>query len=144
MNLKGNAAHQQRNQWANPPVQGLSEGKIFVWHCLKGSCEKHMKKAPYKITWENLAPPYKDYEYFSGCEQFPFNPKTKEFSMMNVWWLIEAATLSYAEEEYARKLFQKAGFPEVRYFTDKSTAPSSRSLYPCRQIKVYRQQRENS
>ena len=80
-----------------------------------------MKKQLYDITWGNIAPPYKDYEYFSGCEHFPYDPKTKEFSMVNAWWLIEAATLSYAEEEYARGLFQKAGFFEVRYFTDKST-----------------------
>ena len=80
-----------------------------------------MKKKPYEITLQNIAPPYEDYEYFTGCEGFPFDPKTQEFSMVNAWWLIEAATLSYAEEEYARGLFQKAGFLDVRYFTEKST-----------------------
>nr|ABE69172.1 probable lipase [uncultured bacterium pFosLip] len=80
-----------------------------------------IKKELYEITWENIAPPYKDYEYFTGRENYPFDFNTKEFSIANAWWLIEAATLVYAEEEYARVLFQKAGFPEVRYFTDKST-----------------------
>ena len=80
-----------------------------------------MKKQLYEVTWKNIAPPYKDYAYFSGCEQFPFDPKAKKFSMVNAWWLIEAATLSYAEPEYARGLFQKAGFSEVKYFTGKST-----------------------
>ncbi len=80
-----------------------------------------MKKPPYEVTWENIAPPYRDYEYFSRCEDNPFYPVTKEFSMVNAWWLIEISTLAYAEEEYAYEVFQKAGFSEVRYFTGKST-----------------------
>ena len=80
-----------------------------------------MKKPLYEVAWENIAPPYEDYEYFDRCEYYPFDPLTKEFSMVNAWWMIEIATLVYAEEEYANEVFQKAGFSEVKYFTGEST-----------------------
>ncbi len=80
-----------------------------------------MKKPLYEVTWENIAPPYKDYEYFNRFELYPFDPSQNEFNIVNAWWLIEIATLVYDEEEYANEAFQKAGFSEARYFTGKST-----------------------
>ncbi len=80
-----------------------------------------MQKPLYEVTWGNIAPPYRDYEYFKKCEYYPFDPQIKEFSMVNAWWLIEIATLAYAEEEFAYEISKKAGFSEVRYFTGKST-----------------------
>ncbi len=78
------------------------------------------KKIP-DVTWKNIAPPYMDYEYFQGCKEYPFRYEAGGFDMVNAWWLIEAATLSYAEEDFARERFRSAGFDEVRFFSGDST-----------------------
>jgi hypothetical protein len=41
--------------------------------------------------------------------------------MVNAWWLIEASTLAYAEEDFVRPRFQKAGFTEVKFFSGNGT-----------------------
>ena len=80
------------------------------------------KKNLCETTSNNLAPPYLDYEYFKDCVQLPFRYKSNIFDMVNAWWLIEAATLVYADREFATKNFkQKAGFKEVEYFDGKTT-----------------------
>jgi len=79
------------------------------------------KKDLPEITWENLAPPYKDYEYFRDCENYPFRYNSNVFDIVNAWWLIEAATLVYAEENFVRENFEKAGLKEVEFFGGKST-----------------------
>jgi predicted lipase len=43
------------------------------------------------------------------------------FDMVNAWWLIEACTLSYSEADFVRPRLQKAGLPEVKFFTGEST-----------------------
>ena len=73
------------------------------------------------VTWENIKPPYYEYPYFQGYEHYPFRPKDESFDAVNAWWLSEAATLVYAEEEFVTPQFQRVGFPEVRYFDGKST-----------------------
>jgi hypothetical protein len=81
-----------------------------------------MKKKLVEITVDNLAPPYKDYEYFKDCDQLPFRYKANIFDMVNAWWLIEASTLVYAEPDFVIEKFQKnAGFTEVKFFEDKIT-----------------------
>ena len=81
-----------------------------------------MKKKLVEITVDNLAPPYKDYEYFKDCDQLPFRYQANIFDMVNAWWLIEASTLVYAEPDFVSKKFQKnAGFTEVKFFEDKIT-----------------------
>jgi pimeloyl-ACP methyl ester carboxylesterase len=80
------------------------------------------KKDLFKITLENLAPPYLDYEYFKNSDQLPFRYTSNVFDMVNAWWLIEAATLVYAETEFVIEKFkQNAGLPEVKLFKGKST-----------------------
>ncbi len=80
------------------------------------------KKDLYKITLKNMAPPYLDYEYFKNCDQLPFRYNSNVFDMVNAWWLIEAATLVYAEIEFIIEKFkQTAGLPEVKLFEGKST-----------------------
>jgi pimeloyl-ACP methyl ester carboxylesterase len=79
------------------------------------------KKELYKVTWENIAPPYKDYEYFMHCENYPFPHNAVTFNLVNAWWLIEAATLVYAEEDFVRDRFLKANLKEVRYFSGEKT-----------------------
>jgi triacylglycerol lipase len=80
------------------------------------------RKALYEITLKNLAPPYLDYAYFKNSAQLPFRYTASAFDMVNAWWLIEAATLVYAEKEFVTENFEKnAGLPEVKYFSGKST-----------------------
>lgn len=83
--------------------------------------KQSMKKKLYKVTWENIAPPYKDYEYFKYCDNYPFPYNAFTFNLINAWWLIEAATLVYAEEDFVRDRFLKAKLPEVKYLSGEST-----------------------
>jgi hypothetical protein len=80
------------------------------------------KKKLYDTTLDNLAPPYLDYEYFKDCTQLPFRYESNIFDIVNAWWLIEAATLVYADKEFATEKFkQNAGFQTVEYFEGKAT-----------------------
>lgn len=74
-----------------------------------------------EITLENLSPPYKDYEYFKDHENHLFRHHAKSFDLTNCWWLAEASTLVYAGEPFVRTRFQKAGLPQVRFFSGSST-----------------------
>jgi hypothetical protein len=78
------------------------------------------KEVP-EITFKNLTPPYLDYDYFQGHDTFPFQYNATAFSLVNAWWLAEASTLVYAEENFARSQFGKAGLPDVRFFKKLST-----------------------
>jgi len=82
---------------------------------------KPKRKDLFKVTWDNIAPPYNDYEYFKDCHLYPFQYDSDSFSLSNAWWLIESATLSYCDESFASERFKRAGFSCVKYFTDKST-----------------------
>jgi hypothetical protein len=86
---------------------------------------QHQKRDPRAvlpvISLNTIAPPYLDYAYFQGRETYPFRPQATGFDLVNAWWLIEASTLAYAGEDFARGKFQEAGFPEVAFFTGDST-----------------------
>jgi hypothetical protein len=74
-----------------------------------------------EITWQNISPPFKDYRYYDHVEVFPFEHNSKAFSPINAWWLSEAATLIYADEDFVRIRFQKAGMNQVVFFNKDST-----------------------
>ncbi len=81
-----------------------------------------MKKELVAITVDDLAPPYKDYEFFKDGDKLPFRYQANIFDMVNAWWLIEASTLVYAEPDFvAEKFKQNAGFTDVKFFEDKTT-----------------------
>lgn len=80
-----------------------------------------MKRILPCLTWQNFAPPYYQYDYFYEHERYPFHPLSEEFDLANAWWLAEAATLVYADEDFVRSRFAQAGLPEVRYFAGEST-----------------------
>ena len=81
-----------------------------------------VKKDLHELSSDNLAPPYKDYDYFKNCDKLPFRYQANKFEMINAWWMIEAATLVYAEPEFVTEKFkQNAGFQEVEYFSDRVT-----------------------
>ena len=63
------------------------------------------KKEPDEITLDNLAPPYLDYDYFTHADQLPFRYTSHEFDLVNAWWLIGAAALVYADEDFVNEKF---------------------------------------
>jgi triacylglycerol lipase len=81
---------------------------------------EYKKNSPV-ITWENITPPYYDYDYFKHYKLFSFQYKSITFNMINAWWLIEAAALAYAEKNIAALFLKNAGFKNVRYFSGKSS-----------------------
>jgi len=79
------------------------------------------KKEIPKITFKNLSPPYKDYAYFQGRKKYIFQFNATSFNIINAWWLAEASTLVYADEDFVRSRFETAGLPEVEFFENQST-----------------------
>ena len=79
------------------------------------------KKEVPRITFTNLSPPFKDYDYFKGHQEYPFQERATAFNLINAWWLAEISTLVYADEDFVRTRFIQAGLPEVRFFDKQST-----------------------
>ena len=79
------------------------------------------KKEIPKITFENLAPPYKNYNYFRDVNKYGFQFNATSFNLTNAWWLAEVSTLVYASKDFVRSQFRRAGLPEVKYFENNST-----------------------
>lgn len=73
------------------------------------------------ITWRNMAPPFEAHRYFQHGDRFAFEKRAPAFSLVNAWWLSEAALLSYADEEFARPRFAGAGFKDLWFFSGHST-----------------------
>jgi len=73
------------------------------------------------ITWRNMAPPFENHTYFQHHSQVPFQSEPDGFSLVNAWWLSEAALLAYAEEAFAIARFNDAGFDDVRFFSGHAT-----------------------
>jgi hypothetical protein len=73
------------------------------------------------ITLKNLSPPYRDFVYFQGSEEYGFEAQATSFSLINAWWLAEASTLAYADEEFAKSRFKTAGMTAVKFFDKQST-----------------------
>jgi triacylglycerol lipase len=86
-----------------------------------GQTSLPVKKEIPEITLENLSPPFKDYDYFQGGERFPFRFNITSFDGINAWWLAEASTLAYADEDFVRSRFREAGLPEVTFFEKEGT-----------------------
>jgi hypothetical protein len=79
------------------------------------------KKEVPVITFKNLSPPYEDYDYFQGVQEYPFRAMEESFNLINVWWLAEVSTLVYSDPEFVSTQFIKIGLPEVRFFDKQST-----------------------
>ena len=73
------------------------------------------------ITYKNLSPPYEDYDYFQGVQEYPFQAAAASFNLINAWWLAEVSTLVYSDPEFVRTQFNKIGLPEVRFFDKQGT-----------------------
>ena len=86
-----------------------------------GADNRTLRKDVPQITWKNISPPFEDYRYFDNVEKFPFDYKSKSFNPINAWWLAEAATLVYSNEDYVRTRFKEAGLKLVVFLDAKST-----------------------
>lgn len=73
------------------------------------------------VTFQNLFPPYINHDYFKGHEAHAFQFNATSFSLTNAWWLAEAATLVYANENFVRTRFAGAGLSKLVFFDEKST-----------------------
>ncbi len=80
-----------------------------------------VKKDIPRITFKNLSPPFTDYDYFQGYQNYPFQVEATSFDPINAWWLSEASTLVYADEDFVKPRFSQAGLPKVRFFNEQST-----------------------
>ena len=82
---------------------------------------KSAKKEIPRITFKNLSPPYKNYDYLQGYRVYPFEVEATSFSLINAWWLAEISTLVYADEDFVKARFSRAGLPKVKFFDKLST-----------------------
>ena len=92
---------------------------LAAWEVQPGS-QTGKKEVP-AITFKNLSPPYKHYDYFQGAKKYGFQFDATSFTLVNAWWLAEASTLVYADEDFVRSRFRQAGLPEVKFFENQST-----------------------
>jgi hypothetical protein len=70
---------------------------------------------------KTLFPPNLDYNYFEDCQRHPFRYDSQQFELVNAWWLADAALLAYAELDFVRERFMKAGLPKVELFEGAGT-----------------------
>jgi hypothetical protein len=66
---------------------------------------------------QNVLPPNLDRSYFDEAATNPFQPQAPAFEPVNAWWLAETALLTYADEAFARRQFERAGLGEVAFFS---------------------------
>jgi len=78
------------------------------------------KKIP-RITLKNISPPFKNYEYYRDYKKYGFQFNATAFNLINAWWLAEASTLVYADEDFVRAQFRRVGLREVKFFDRQST-----------------------
>jgi hypothetical protein len=50
------------------------------------------------------------YQHFENASANPFQPSPEDFSLVNVWWLGEAALLTYWNPAFAIPIFETGGF----------------------------------
>jgi hypothetical protein len=79
------------------------------------------KKEVPSLKLKELSPPFLQHAYFEHHDLVAFKPDASTFSLANAWWLAEAATLAYADEDFAARRFKAAGLDEVRFFDQRST-----------------------
>ena len=74
-----------------------------------------------KITLKNISPPFIDHDYYRDYKEFAFDFNATSFNLINAWWLAEASTLVYADENFVRRQFTRVGLKEVIFFDQQST-----------------------
>src|SRR5690348_17269137 len=76
--------------------------------------------------------PQTQYIYFEDSENHPFQYYASGFSIVNAWWLADAAMLAYSDVPVAEYWFRKAGFESFEWFRGKTTScyVVTRRVYP--------------
>lgn len=75
-----------------------------------------MKNKPIDSSVPNM-----DYIYFNDIKKYPFQPKEKNYSYINSWWLAEASFLSYCHPGFVRLAYQIANYPDFNFFNGPGT-----------------------
>ncbi len=76
------------------------------------------KKSIPVASLQNVLPPNLDRTYFDDAATNPFQPQAPAFEPVNAWWLAETALLTYADEEFARGQFERAGLGQVAFVSN--------------------------
>lgn len=79
------------------------------------------KKEVPRITFENISPPFDQYDYFQKRLFFPFEYDASSFSLINAWWLAEISTLVYSDTAYIWQRLRQAGFKQVQFIQHSGT-----------------------
>jgi hypothetical protein len=81
-----------------------------------------MPEKPKDPNPRELIPPYPNHPYFTDGDGRPlrvgggahaFRHEAGGFEPVNAWWLAEAATLVYGDEQFVAPRFSDAGLPKV-------------------------------
>jgi len=91
------------------PIDGRAEGTSFC------------KKAIPRITFENISPPFDQYDYFQNSLSFPFEYDASSFSLVNAWWLAEISTLVYSDAPYIWQRLRQVGYKQVQFIQHDGT-----------------------
>jgi pimeloyl-ACP methyl ester carboxylesterase len=113
-----NPVHRRLKSLAILIAAGLINFSPLAW----GAEPVHLRKKEIpEITFKNLSPPYRDYQYFQNRKAVPFEYKASSFSLLNAWWLAEASTLVYADEAFVKRRFSAAGLRQFKFFNRHGT-----------------------
>lgn len=91
------------------PIDGRAERTLFF------------KKEVPRITFENISPPFDQYDYFLNGHSLPFEYDASSFSLINAWWLAEVSTLVYSDAAYIWQRLRQAGFKQVQFIQHDGT-----------------------
>jgi len=79
------------------------------------------KKEVPRITFENISPPFDQYDYFQNRLLLPFEYDASSFSLINAWWLAEVSTLVYSDATHIWQRLRQAGFKQVQFIQHDGT-----------------------
>jgi hypothetical protein len=121
---KSSAAFLNRSYRLTRWWTGLSIAILFaMMAALPGRAETPAlcKKEVPRITFENISPPFDQYDYFQNRLLFPFEYDASSFSLINAWWLAEISTLVYSDTAYIWQRLRQAGFKQVQFIQHSGT-----------------------
>ena len=121
---KSSAAFLNRSYRLTRCWTGLSIAILFaMMAALPGRADTPAlcKKEVPRITFENISPPFDQYDYFQNRLLFPFEYDASAFSLINAWWLAEISTLVYSDTAYIWQRLRQAGFKQVQFIQHSGT-----------------------
>ncbi len=73
-----------------------------------------------KYTYDDSLPAI-PYRYFENADEVPFDVGVRDCSLVNAWWLGDAAMLAYSDPDEIEKSCKAAGFKTVEFFSHDCT-----------------------